>query len=819
MVVRLTMVGTVVAAGRPAQAQRGCAERSTPAPITIAWPAPLDTRVSVRAHDITLRDALDRVSALSGVQLAYASDLLPLDRQTCLDASDEAVGSVLASLLAGTSMEPTVVAGRVVLAPVAGTAPQAVEMARAVGTLERVVVTGSAIASRRRPLAIGVEVIDGDRIRRESRMTLAAILNAAAPGLWVWERSPSSLIAEYAGIRGASSFNSSYPKIYIDGVEVANPLLVSQFDPDVIDRVEVIRGPQGSALYGSDAISGVINVVTRHEGSDAGNVGVRVSSTAGAAATAFGAGGGPVATHDQRIAIRGGSNLRSGGLALEFGQTGAVIPSSESRQLLASGDARIVGSSATITATGRFVDKRAGAGDNPLLTMVPAASAQPQSVRQYTLGTSAIFATEGRWTQSALVGVDGYHLDHVADIAGPYTLGVDSALRAAQGSGDRATLRATTVGDFGGDDADVSSRVTFGIEHAVLRQIRLVSSSGPIVSGARYPTAVQELATSWNHNTGAFSQVSTSWSNSVYLTGGLRVEHNDAFTGANRFPLLPMLGIAIVRDLGDFQVKLRSAYGKGIRPPQTPARTSLMQERERDASAPGLDPELQSGIESGVELYLGSALSLQVTRFDQIASNLIQNVAIAIDTFMHAGRPEQWMRFELQNVGEISNRGWEMQATARRGPLALTSALTIVDSRVRQVADGYLGDLRAGDRMLAVPAQTGSLTASWTGSRWFATVSATRAWSWIDYDRLTLARAYTGTDGLPARDLIGANLRSYWMEYTGQTHLRLATSFDVRHGLELTLTGENLLGGQLGEPDNVTIRPGRTITGGVRASF
>ena len=35
----------------------------------------------------------------------------------------------------------------------------------------------------------------------------------------------------------------------------------------------------------------------------------------------------------------------------------------------------------------------------------------------------------------------------------------------------------------------------------------------------------------------------------------------------------------------------------------------------------------------------------------------------------------------------------------------------------------------------------------------------------------------------------------------------------------LLLTGENLLGGQLGEPDNVTIRPGRTVTAGLRASF
>ena len=86
------------------------------------------------------------------------------------------------------------------------------------------------------------------------------------PGVWSWAQSPSSVLSSYASIRGASSFGLSYPKIYIDGIEVANPLLVSRFAPEPIDHIEVIRGPQGSALYGTDAISGVVNIVTRHEG-------------------------------------------------------------------------------------------------------------------------------------------------------------------------------------------------------------------------------------------------------------------------------------------------------------------------------------------------------------------------------------------------------------------------------------------------------------------------------------------------------------------------------------------------------------------------
>ena len=66
-------------------------------------------------------------------------------------------------------------------------------------------------------------------------------------------------------------------KVYIDGIEVANPLLLTQITPELIERVEVIRGPQGAALYGSDAISGVVNIVSRHEGAgpDGANTFVR----------------------------------------------------------------------------------------------------------------------------------------------------------------------------------------------------------------------------------------------------------------------------------------------------------------------------------------------------------------------------------------------------------------------------------------------------------------------------------------------------------------------------------------------------------------
>jgi iron complex outermembrane recepter protein len=225
-------------------------------------------------------------------------------------------------------------------------------------------------------------------------------------------------------------------------------------------------------------------------------------------------------------------------------------------------------------------------------------------------------------------------------------------------------------------------------------------------------------------------------------------------------------------------------------------------------------------VESGIELYFGKSLSFQATRFDQRATGLIQSVATAVDTQIRGGMAERHVRFQAENVGEITNRGWELQTALHRGAFGISSAFTTVDSRVRAVADGYLGDLRVGDRMLGVPSQTLSVSGSWSSGPWATSLIASRAGDWINYDRIALSQAYVaGDDATGAHDVTGWRLRNYWRNYTGDTHLRLSASRDVGRGLTLLFAGENLLGGQTGEPDNLTIRQGRTLSGGLRASF
>jgi hemoglobin/transferrin/lactoferrin receptor protein len=85
---------------------------------------------------------------------------------------------------------------------------------------------------------------------------------------------PGVSIARSGGIggqiylRGFSSNNMRAP-FFADGDRLhgRNTLQFAYFDPEEIERVEVIRGP-ASVLYGSDALTGLVNLILRHPNSD-----------------------------------------------------------------------------------------------------------------------------------------------------------------------------------------------------------------------------------------------------------------------------------------------------------------------------------------------------------------------------------------------------------------------------------------------------------------------------------------------------------------------------------------------------------------------
>jgi iron complex outermembrane receptor protein len=684
--------------------------------------------------------------------------------------------------------------------------------------LERIVVTGSAGGASQSVLPVALNVLDGRTLERQGLSNLASALNGEVAGIWAWEQSPLSALTQYGSIRGASSFGASYPKVYLDGIQLANPLLLTRIQSSAIDRIELIRGPQGAALYGADAISGVANIISRH---DTGESLARARIDAG-----IGLGGSnyetsPAVEQAYALRLRTGSNLSSAALDVDAGSTGSYFADTYSRRIIATAVGRKVGSQSILTGTLRVFGMRAGTAESPIVTRALAAwrayypgstLATPangtETLGQYTLGgTLRLFPSE-RWQHTLTAGIDGYALSGVPDSRTPIPLTEVASLSDAQGSATRGTFRASSVLRLGTDTR--TADVTFSLEQSVLRE-----------QARGYQTSLESEApeiTRWRGNTGLTSQMSATVWGGVHFNGGIRVERDEGASGTGRWAMLPMAGLSWTHEYGPVGVKLRGAYGKGIRWPEVPARETMWEGIQNDAQS-HLEPEKQSGVEFGVDFVVGRTLTLQVTRFDQIASGLIQRVSMARDTAPHPiSPPDRRLSFELQNVGEITNRGWEIQGALHRGGFALASAFSQVDSRVTQVADGYTGDLRKGNRMLEVPARTFSVAGSYTAARWNAALIAYRAFDWINYDRVALAQAYA-TSNRPTRDYVGWNLREFWKNYPGVTRLRASVGMTLTRNFGFTLTGDNLLNYQTGEPDNITVLPGRTITVGFRTWF
>lgn len=773
--------------------------------------APQDTlarRVTLHVRDISLRDALDRIAALSGTRISYSGDNLPLDRRVSVQSTALVVLDVLRDLLRAFPVDATPVApDHIVLTPRAVATVDS--LAGSMAVLDRVVVTGSVQGVPDRPLPIALDVVHGKDIERRDQTALSQVFDGSVPGIWVWEQAPSSMIARYGSIRGASSFGVSFPKVYVDGIEVANPLLFTQITPELIERVEVIRGPQGAALYGADAISGVVNIVSRHESGGADGMSVRLRSQGGYA-TAYGRGGVPVQEH--ALSVRGGSNLRNTGFSVGGSTSGDYIPDAYSRVLRATADGRAILSRTTFSGTARILAKSAGVPVSPLLPAAKAlrfgADSQPQTLRLYSIGGAVSHLTNTRWTLAASGGLDGYRLSNVSTEGTPIPFFVDSALRAVSGSAARGTVKASAVGAFGAPD-NVAMLLTLAAEQSVLRE-RSLEDLPPLKTGSGY-TGAREYVLDWTTNTGLTTQGNVSIKDALFLTGGVRLEHIAVTYGEGQVATLPMLGAAFVRDGRVVTTKVRFAYGRGIRAARSTPRSTTGEVKYRVFN-PSLKPEEQGGVEAGLDMWIARRLGLHVTRFDQRAEGLVQLVTLA-DT-LRTG--QVFYLQQLQNVGEITNAGWELQSDVSLGALTIGGAASFVDSRVRRIATGYTGDMRVGDRMLAVPARTLSATATLLQRRYQITTTLSRAYDWINYDRLGIANCIINKC-LDHQEMAGRNLRRWWLNYPGATRLRSSLSFDLPRDLSLMLTGDNLLNRQRGEPDSITIVPGRTISVGVKA--
>jgi vitamin B12 transporter len=149
-------------------------------------------------------------------------------------------------------------AATICLFPLAATAQSD---AAAVPALQDIVVTPSRTAE---PLsdAVGDVTVIGPKQLAEARGDSIAEIIGRAPGVqFTSNGGPQTVTSLF--LRGA---NSNHTLVLIDGMRIngsaSGTVSFPAIDPAMVERVEILRGA-ASSLYGSDAIGGVINIITK----------------------------------------------------------------------------------------------------------------------------------------------------------------------------------------------------------------------------------------------------------------------------------------------------------------------------------------------------------------------------------------------------------------------------------------------------------------------------------------------------------------------------------------------------------------------------
>ena len=135
-----------------------------------------------------------------------------------------------------------------------------------------VVVTGSNHATGRNLLPYTVSTVKSSQLEATGQSQLLSAISGQVPSLFVSERNVLGFGVSNGGsggikIRGVGGSPTNAVLMMVDGqpqfAGIYSHHVADFYETEYVDRVEVLRGP-GSVLYGSNAMGGVINVITKN---------------------------------------------------------------------------------------------------------------------------------------------------------------------------------------------------------------------------------------------------------------------------------------------------------------------------------------------------------------------------------------------------------------------------------------------------------------------------------------------------------------------------------------------------------------------------
>ncbi|MFB3905469.1 MAG: TonB-dependent receptor domain-containing protein [Acidobacteriota bacterium] len=541
---------------------------------------------------------------------------------------------------------------------------------------QTVVVTATRNEASASLLGNSVTVISEDEI--EAAQTLSEVLRSVAGVHLLQTGAPGSVTSLY--VRGGES---DYSKVLLDGIPLNQPggyAELSNLTTAGIERIEVVRGPQ-SALYGSDAITGVVQMFTRKPDEEVNRPQLELSLETGSYSQ-LGASGG----------VHGRQNRFSYSGLFSHWETDNAVPNSFLNDNSFSSTLGVeLSETASLTLLGRGDYGRAGVPGAVLF-------GPPDLEESYRKRNSVFGAAFNQRLTSSATHRLSYSQAQINELSEDL---VDSGSFTPSYRGRTAGfpsfdylysfLNATRrqVAGYQADFTAFSHILTAGLEYEDER-----GTVGDVRASRRnYGTYIQDQLVAGRR---------------LSLTGGVRLDHNGSFgfAATPRFSLAWLLRAG--REAGFWgMTRPKFNFGLGIKEP------SLLESFSTNPyyrGNPDLKPERTRSLETGIEQRLaGNRVRFELNGFYNYFRNQIDLLTTDFNTF----------EASYFNIGRSQAWGIEQLIELRpEQPWRLSGGYTYLNTRILESAAPFHSVLRAGSRLLRRPTHSGFLTGGWYRPGW-----------------------------------------------------------------------------------------------------
>ncbi|WP_137388118.1 TonB-dependent receptor plug domain-containing protein [Rhodoligotrophos defluvii] len=457
--------------------------------------------------------------------------------------------------------------------------------------LPEISVTANLVETPLSQVGSAVTVITGEELREQQIKFVSEALRQV-PGLAVSRTGPLGQLTQVR-IRGSEG---NQTKVFIDGIPVNDPAAGSEFDfahllADDIERIEVLRGPQ-SALYGSDAVGGVINVVTRRgEG--------RTRAAARVEGGSFGTLNGNASVSggtDRYNFIASASGFQTEGISVASTRLGNKEKDGYGNGTVFAKAGYNLTDTFDLSAVVRYTTSRS---DLDAETFYPQyGHTGPVDALQDVKGEQ--FFTRA---QARLLLLDG-HWEQIAGFA--YTdqdrtyRDLDPRMVTSTYDGERARFDYQSTFFFDTPQfLDASHAATFAVEH----------DEDKAISKNVWSSFEKSIGT-----TGFVGQYQVSLFEDLSLTGSIRRDDNELFKDSTTYRATAAY---FLKESG---TKLRGSYGTGVK---NPTLFELYGYTNNYRGNPNLKPERGEGWDIGIDQQIFGGGILDITYFSQRITDLI----------------------------------------------------------------------------------------------------------------------------------------------------------------------------------------------------